>query len=83
MSDLAEAIRKSAIGAGCEEVWVCSGCGEEGCDSCPCGSAKILKNSRALQSEAKLKSIREAMEEFSLTGNIPVRIIREILEGKA
>lgn len=56
-----ENFKKYAAREGCFEVEVCSGCGQEGCDSCPCGTSYKVVNRRADLAELILK------KEFGVT----------------
>jgi hypothetical protein len=35
------------------EAELCSGCGKEGCDSCPCGTFKVIRKRAALKGDRR------------------------------
>ena len=52
-----ENFKKHAEKLGCIEVEVCLGCGQPGCDSCPCGTGYSVRNVEARKLRNILKSL--------------------------
>lgn len=55
--EMLENFKKRAEELGCVELEVCSGCGQPGCDSCPCGTSFIVRNLEARKLRNVLKSV--------------------------
>jgi hypothetical protein len=58
--EMLENFKKYAEKAGVREIEVCSGCGKEGCDSCPCGTSYVVRNELA-------DKLKKALAHFGVT----------------